>query len=122
LKKTFQNIASKFSFLKSLGNRYIIVFIVFAVWMLFLDNYSYIEHRVLDTEIEELENNKSYYINEIKKDSTKIKQLKNGDQIEKYAREKYYMKRENEDIYIIDFEDNKKDSTETFQEKTNSNN
>ncbi len=32
------------------------------------------------------------------------------------------MKRENEDIYIIDFEDNKKDSTETFQEKTNSNN
>lgn len=107
MKKTFQNIASKFSFLKSLGNRYIIVFIVFAVWMLFLDNYSYIEHRVLDTEIEELENNKSYYINEIKKDSTKIKQLKNGDQIEKYAREKYFMKRENEDIYLIEFEEDK---------------
>jgi cell division protein DivIC len=107
LKKAFQKIITKFSFLKFLGNRYLLVLLFFSIWMLFLDNYSYIEHRVLDTEIEELENNKSYYINEIKKDSTKIKQLKNGDQIEKYAREKYFMKRKNEDIYLIEFEEDK---------------
>lgn len=112
MKKTFQNIASKFSFLKSLGNRYIIVFIVFAVWMLFLDNYSYMEHRVLNKEIEELENNESYYINEIKKDSLKIKHLKNSDQIEKYAREKYFMKRENEDIYLIEYEEDKSNKSD----------
>ncbi len=73
--------------------------------MIFLDNYSYLEHRILDKEIDELETNKQYYINEIKKDSLKIKHLKNSDQIEKYAREKYFMKRENEDIYLIEFEE-----------------
>ena len=73
--------------------------------MLFLDNYSYLEHRVLDKEIDELESNEQYYINEIKKDGLKIKHLKNSDQIEKYAREKYFMKRENEDIYLIEFEE-----------------
>ena len=56
-------------------------------------------------EINELESNEQYYINEIKKDSLKIKHLKNSDQIEKYAREKYFMKRENEDIYLIEFEE-----------------
>lgn len=107
MKKIFQNITSKFPFLKFLGNRYTIVFIVFAIWMLFLDNYSYVEHRVLNKEIQELEDNENYYINEIKKDSLKIKHLKNSNQIEKYAREKYFMKRENEDIYLIEYEKDK---------------
>ena len=76
----------------------------FGAWMLFLDNYSYFDHRLLNNEIEELENNKKYYQDEIKKDKQNIKQLKNPDQIEKYAREKYYMKKDSEDIYIIEFE------------------
>ena len=88
--------------------------------MLFLDNYSYIEHRVLDTEIEELENNKSYYINEIKKDSTKIKQLKNGDQIEKYARENkldlYYLNLDSKgNISFEDLENVLKNGKKTFR-------
>ena len=72
--------------------------------MIFLDNYSYFDHRVLDKQIDELEDNKAYYQEEIRKDEKQIKQLKNPGQIERYAREKYYMKRENEDIYIIEFE------------------
>ncbi len=62
------------------------------------------EHRILNKQLNELEDNKKYYQDEIKKDSESIKQLKNPDQIEKYAREKYYMKRDSEDIYIIEFE------------------
>jgi cell division protein FtsB len=76
----------------------------FTIWMLFLDNTSYLEHRILNKQLNELEDNKKYYQDEIRKDSENIKQLKNPDQIEKYAREKYYMKRESEDIYIIEFE------------------
>jgi len=72
--------------------------------MLFLDTYSYFDHRILDHEINELENNKKYYQEEIKKDQNNIKLLKNPDQIEKYAREKYYMKKDSEDIYIIEYE------------------
>ncbi|SHI68353.1 FtsB family cell division protein [Flavobacterium terrae] len=99
-----EKITSKKPWLKFLGNRYFLVSLFFVVWMLFLDNYSYLDHRVLNKEIDELEDNKSYYQEEIKKDKGQIKKLKNPAQIEKYAREKYYMKRENEDIYIIEFE------------------
>jgi len=73
--------------------------------MIFLDNYSLLDHRILDKEIDELNDNKEYYKDEIKNDQQKIKLLKNPDQIEKYAREKYYMKRDSEDIYIIEFEE-----------------
>ena len=90
-----------FSFL---SNKYVWVLLFFSGWMLFLDNYSYFDHRFLDQQIEELEDNKTYYQQEIKKDKENIKLLKNPYQIEKYAREKYYMKKENEDIYIVDFE------------------
>jgi cell division protein FtsB len=72
--------------------------------MIFLDNYSYFNHRILDEQIQDLEENASYYKEEIKKDKENIKQLKNSEQIEKYAREKYYMKKDSEDIYIIEFE------------------
>lgn len=76
----------------------------FTVWMLFLDNYSYFDHRILDNEIQELEDNKQYYKDEIRKDQQQIKKLQNPDEIERYAREKYYMKKDSEDIYIIEFE------------------
>jgi cell division protein FtsB len=72
--------------------------------MIFLDNYSYFDHLVLDKQIKGLEDNATYYKEEIRKDQQKIKQLKNPAQVEKYAREKYYMKKDNEDIYIIEFE------------------
>jgi cell division protein DivIC len=93
------------SWFKFLSNKYVWVLLFFCVWMLFFDNYSYFDHRVLDHEINELENNKKYYQEEIKKDQNNIKLLKNPDQIEKYAREKYYMKKDSEDIYIIEYED-----------------
>jgi cell division protein DivIC len=89
---------------KFLSNKYVWVLLFFIVWMLFLDNYSYFDHRILDNQIEELEDNKEYYKDEINNDQQNIKLLKNPDQVEKYAREKYYMKKDSEDIYIIEFE------------------
>ena len=87
-----------------MSNRYFLILCFFAAWMLFFDNYSYLEHRTINKEIDELEDNKRYYQDEIKKDQRNIKVLKNPEQIEKYAREKYYMKRDSEDIYIIEYE------------------
>ena len=89
---------------KFLSNEYVWVLLFFLVWMIFLDNYSYFEHRFLNKQIDELEDNAAYYQGEIKKDKENIKQLKNSEQTEKYAREKYYMKKDSEDIYIIEFE------------------
>ena len=85
-------------------NKYTIVLLFFVIWLLFLDNYSFLNHHILNEEIDELENNKKYYKEEISKDEQQIKRLKNPAEIEKYAREKYYMKKDSEDIYIIEFE------------------
>lgn len=112
--KKIKDIFNKYPFLKFLGNRYILVLLGFIVWMLFLDNYSYLEHRVLNNEINELEENIDYFKTEIKKDSIRINKLKNPDEVEKYAREKYYMKRENEDIYIIEYENEKQEEKTDF--------
>ena len=100
LKETIQ----KKPWLKIVSNKYLLISLLFAVWMLFLDNYSYMDQRQLNKQIDELQDNKKYYQEEIKKDNQSIKLLKNQDQVEKYAREKYYMKRENEDIYIVEYE------------------
>ncbi len=107
MKNPFKNSIEKRPWLKFLSSRYTLVLLFFISWMLFLDNYSYFDHRVLDNEIEELEDNRAYYQQEIKKDRENIKHLKNPAEIERYAREKYYMKRDSEDIYIIEFEEDK---------------
>lgn len=95
----------KSALLQFISNKYVWVLLFFIIWMFFLDNYSYFDHRFLNKQIDELETNKEYYQEEIKKDEQNIKLLKNPNQIEKYAREKYYMKRDSEDIYIIEFEE-----------------
>jgi len=111
MKKWYQKLINNYPFLKFLGNKYTLVSIIFIFWMLFLDNYSYIDSRVLDKEINELEDNKKYYQEEIAKDKQSIKNLNNPGQTEKYAREKYFMKKDSEDIYIIDIEEDRiKDS------------
>jgi cell division protein DivIC len=68
---------------KFLSNKYVWVLLSFLIWMVFLDNYSYFGHRVLDKQIDEIEDNKKYYQEEIKKDQEKIKKLNNPSQTEK---------------------------------------
>ena len=102
--KKFNTLKQKYSWLKYIGNRYVLILLFFSIWMLFLDNYSYLDHRFLDKQIDELDSNKKYYQEEIIKDSKNIKLLKNPNQVEKFAREKYYMKKDSEDIFIIEYE------------------
>jgi len=60
-----KNLTDAYPILKILGNRYVIVLAFFIVWMLFLDNTSYMEQRILNKQLNELEDNKKYYQNEI---------------------------------------------------------
>ncbi|WMI67785.1 septum formation initiator family protein [Mangrovimonas sp. YM274] len=77
----------------------------FAVWMLFFDANSWFIHHELNTDIKELEDEKEYYKKEIAKDKKAIKALSTEEGLEKLAREKYYMKKADEEIYIIEYED-----------------
>jgi cell division protein FtsB len=76
--------------------------------MFFFDANSWLIHHELNSEMNDLEDEKTYYKNEIDKDTKAIKELNSEDGIEKLAREKYYMKKENEEIYIIEYEDSLK--------------
>ncbi|WP_339757597.1 septum formation initiator family protein [uncultured Winogradskyella sp.] len=92
-------------YLKPFKNIYLIVLIVFVVWMLFFDAHSWLFHHELNSDVEELEYQKDHYRNEITKDDKAIKELSTEEGIERTARETYYMKKPNEDIYIIEYED-----------------
>lgn len=93
---------------KFMSNKYVLVLTVFLVWMLFLDSNSWLIHRELNQEIEEIKANKAYYQEEIKNDKRILKELDDSIEIERFARETYFMKRPNEDIYIIEYEDSLK--------------
>ncbi|POS02106.1 septum formation initiator [Flavobacterium croceum DSM 17960] len=111
MNKYLQNLFLKYPWLKTLANKYVLVSLFFVIWMVFLDNYSLLNHRELDKVINKLEDNKSYFQQEIKKDEKSIKKLQDINEIERFAREKYFMKRDSEDIYIIDIEEDRiKDS------------
>ncbi len=89
-------------------NIFVLIFAVFLIWMLFFDDNSYLVHRKFDKEIEDLEHTISFYKTKIKQDKATIKKLEDSLQLERFAREKYLMKKENEDIYIIEFDTLKK--------------
>ncbi|MDE0536571.1 FtsB family cell division protein [Tenacibaculum sp. L6] len=104
----FKSIKNKRSF-KIATNIYVIILTVFVVWMLFFDENSYLTHREFNTEIKELNSWIEYHEKKIKKDKQTIQQLQDSLQLERYAREKYLMKKEGEDIYIIEFDTIKSD-------------
>jgi len=85
-----------------LKNKYFLSVSAFVVWILFFDPrdvFTQMEHR---RELGELQVSKAWYQKEIAKESVEAEQLKtNPSTIEKYAREKYLMKRDNEDIFIV---------------------
>lgn len=82
-----------------------LILVLFIVWMVFFDANSYFIHRELDKEIDGLKDNADYYHKEIDHDKSFIQKMEDSNEMEKFAREKYYLKKENEDIYIIEHED-----------------
>jgi cell division protein FtsB len=93
---------------KIITNIFVLILIPFLIWMLFFDENSYLVHRKFTKEINNLENTITFYESKISEDKATIKKLQDSLQLERFAREKYLMKKENEDIYIIEFDTIKK--------------
>ncbi|MBL4643233.1 MAG: septum formation initiator family protein [Flavobacteriaceae bacterium] len=89
---------------KLITNRYVLILIGFSIWMLFFDGNSYLVHKEFNSEINELETAIEFYKKRIKEDKKTINTLQDSLQLERFAREKYLMKKENEDIYLIEFD------------------
>ena len=86
-----------------LKNKYIITLSAFVVWMVFFDDRdivtTHFRHR---NELKRLEEGKAYYQQEIDKTRQELRDLQSDPNVlEKYARERYRMKRDNEDIFIV---------------------
>ena len=87
---------------KPLRNKYLILLLLFIFWIVFLDDYNLINQNKMKNNIDDLKEQKEFYISEIKSDSTELFKLKNNsEKQEKFAREKFLMKKDNEDIFIL---------------------
>ena len=89
-------------------NMYAIIGLIFFIWMIFLDTNSLVKFIGLKKKLDRLENEKTKLEIEILKDKELIKKLNDSIEIEKYGREKYFLKKENEDVYIINYGDSLK--------------
>jgi cell division protein FtsB len=89
-------------------NMYVLVLTVFVVWMVFFDTNSLLIHWELKKQINNLEKQKEFLHEEIAKDKKIIKKLSDPEELEKFAREQYYLKKKNEEIYLIEYEDSVK--------------
>jgi len=83
-------------------NFYVVTLAVFLAWMLLLDSNNLLARYQLGSKLNSLEDEKDYYkqkIREVRKDRSEL--FGDKESIEKFAREKYLMKKESEDIYVI---------------------
>ena len=89
-------------FKKYINNRYFYTGLLFVVWMVFFDQENIVEQLNLSRQLNELEDQKEFYQDEIKANTDAINVLENDTvRLEKYAREKYYMKKDGEDVFVL---------------------
>ena len=99
----------KATLLKRFTNKYLITILLLVVTITFFDRYDLITQYHMRQELKELESTKQFYYDEIKKNKNAINSLQSDSvALEKYAREKYLMKKNNEDIFLVFEESSKK--------------
>lgn len=85
-----------------LKNKYLLAGTAFAVWMVFFDRNDLFTQHHRKQELEALEESKMFYADQIAKERKSLEELQsNPAAIEKYAREQYGMKRDNEDVFVV---------------------
>jgi len=83
-------------------NKYILTIIIFAIWLILFDSDNLISRYKELRELHKLKKDREYFSNRIETDRIKLHELKtDNDNLEKFAREQYRMKKPDEDLYII---------------------
>ncbi len=90
-------------------NKYAIALLAFIVWMIFFDRNDCISQFSAKKKLNKLEKDRIYYVEEVKKNEEDMKNLMtNPKNLEKFGREKYLMKKDNEEVFVIVKEDKEK--------------
>jgi cell division protein FtsB len=85
-----------------LSNKYFLTSICFVVWMLFFDRNDLLSQYEYRSQLNKFKEEKAFYISEIEKVKSDLNELStNQERLEKFAREKYLMKKDDEDVYVI---------------------
>ena len=85
-----------------LKNKYVLTIAVFTIWMLFFDQNNAVDRIRMGSEIRQLEQDLEYYLEQIQKDSARLSELTtNKENLEKYAREQFLMKKSDEDVFVV---------------------
>lgn len=83
-------------------NKYVVVFVIFAIYITIFDDHNLISRIQRKDEIGKLENDLNFYKSEIQTNRDEIfKLLNDSTYLEKYAREHYYMRKSDEDVFIF---------------------
>ncbi len=84
------------------SNKYVLSLLIFFIWLSFFDRNNLIMRYKMRIELNRLEQEKAYYLSQFENDKKAGDALINDPEtIEKYAREKHLMKRDDEDIFLI---------------------
>jgi cell division protein FtsB len=88
--------------LNIIKNKYVLISLAFITWMLFFDRNDISSQYHYQSQLKELQQEKEFYTQEIKKIQSDLDDLTSDPKkLQKFAREKYFMKKENEDVYVI---------------------
>jgi cell division protein FtsB len=95
-----------------LKNKYVFTPLIFLVWLAFFDKNDFISEYAYRQQLKSLRQDQQYYLNEIKDNKEKLNELTGSPaNLEKFAREKYFMKKDNEDIFVIVYNEPAKKDT-----------
>jgi cell division protein FtsB len=83
-------------------NKYFVTALIFTIWIGIFDENNLVERYRLARRIKQYEKEKLHYIEEIEQNNRKLKELKSSSEnLEKFAREEYLMKKKNEVIFVV---------------------
>jgi cell division protein FtsB len=83
-------------------NKYFVVTLAFLVWMVFFDKNDLFSQYQYHNQLSKLKHERDFYQKETAKVNKDLDELtSNKEQLEKFAREKYLMKKQNEDVFVI---------------------
>lgn len=111
MKRTKKIIQKVLSVLK---NKYVFTPLIFLVWLAFFDKNDFISEYSYRQQLKSLRKDKQFYLDEIKENKEKMNELMSSPaNLEKFAREKYYMKKDDEDVFVIVYNESVKEDTYT---------
>src|ERR1035438_5476029 len=83
-------------------NKYFLVSLAFVVWMIFFDKNDLFSQYQYHQQVSKLKQERDFYLKETAKVAKDLDELtSNPEKLEKFAREKYLMKKDNEDVFVI---------------------